>query len=186
MARFSPLYGDETAILALIRNSDEDALVRLFQQNRRPVASFVLRNNGTHDDAEDMLQEALVILWERVRSGRFEQQSKLGTYILGIVKNLWLQRLAKKQRESPLVDNVSVDPPILQEIIDEEDAGELRKAMHKIGEPCRTILLLFYGEDLSMEEIADKMGFANAQTAKSKKYQCKKLLRQVLEGVIDQ
>jgi DNA-directed RNA polymerase specialized sigma24 family protein len=40
------------------------------------VTAFVLRNSGTQDDAEDMLQEALVILWERVRSGRFEYYGK--------------------------------------------------------------------------------------------------------------
>ncbi|MGB6649412.1 MAG: sigma-70 family RNA polymerase sigma factor, partial [Bacteroidota bacterium] len=49
-----------------------------------------------------------------------------------------------------------------------------------LGEPCRTLLLLFYWEERSMGEIAVELGFANADTAKSKKYQCKKALEKLL------
>jgi len=56
----------------------------------------------------------------------------------------------------------------------------VRDALDRLGEPCRTLLILFYWEEASMEEIASRLGFANAETAKSKKYQCKKALEQIL------
>lgn len=146
--------------------------------------AFVTRNHGTVDDGEDLLQESLLVLWERVRSGRFEYASKLSTFLFGVVKNLWLRRLAQKKRETPSDLDPDAHPDegvsLLEGLMESEEAAMVREGLQKIGEQCRELLLLFYWEELSMEEIADKMGFANADTVKSKKYQCKKALARVL------
>jgi RNA polymerase sigma factor (sigma-70 family) len=176
---------DDARILDLIRRGDEQALARLYEANSKMVASFIARNNGTHDDYEDMLQEALVILWERVRSGRFEYGSKLSTFLFATVRNIWLRRLARMKREIPsdLLSNHSPDTgeSVLDMMIEEEEALAVRNALDRIGEQCKKILTLFYWEECSTAEIAERMGFANAETAKSKKYQCKKALEKILK-----
>ena len=176
---------DDSRTLDKIRNGDEEALVALYESNRKMVSSFIARNNGTHDDSEDLLQEALIVLWERVRAGKFEYSSKLSTFIYATVKNIWLRRLAKAKREIPtdLNPDTSADPAesALDSMIEEEETRVVREALDKIGDLCRELLLLFYWEERTMEEIAATMGFANADTAKSKKYQCKKALESVLK-----
>ena len=180
---------DDHRILDLIRKGDEQALVLLYEANKKMISAFLARNNGTHDDYEDMLQEALVILWERVRTGRFEYSSKLSTFLFGIVKNIWLRRLAKAKREIPtdLHAEEYSDPTesSLETMIENEETIAVRSALEKIGEQCKKLLLLFYWEECSMEEIAHKMGFANAETVKSKKYQCKKSLEKILKQTMD-
>jgi RNA polymerase sigma factor (sigma-70 family) len=174
----------DAKVLDLIRKGDEEALVILYESNRRPVSEYVSRNRGTVDDAEDMLQEALVVLWERVRSGRFEYKARLSTFIYATVKNLWFQRLRKQGREQ--TGNLDPDhhpdftPSVLESLIATERAEMVRDALQRIGEQCRKLLLLFYWEELPMEEIAVQLGFANADTAKAKKYQCKKELERIL------
>jgi RNA polymerase sigma factor (sigma-70 family) len=147
------------------------------------VAAFVERNHGTSDDAEDMLQEALVVLWERVRSGKFEYSAKLSTFIFGTVKNLWSRRLVKMRREisDDFTDNnhANGEETLLEGFIRNESVDLMRRAMERLGEQCRKLLLLFYWEELSMEQIASEMNFANAATVKSKKYQCKKELEKM-------
>ncbi len=177
---------DDAKLIDLIRNGDEEALAKLYQSNRKPITSFVLRNNGTRDDAEDMLQEALVVLWERVRSGRFEYSARLGTFLFATVKNMWMRRLARTRREVPMGDNrmdiVDGGDSQLDAMIASDEARAVRDALDALGEPCKKLLLLFYWEELPMEKIAISMGFANADTAKSKKYQCKKALEKALKG----
>ena len=177
----------EAKILDLIRKGDEEALVMLHESNRRPVLDYVSRNHGTEDDAGDVLQEALVILWERVRSGRFEQKAKLSTFIYATARNLWFQRLRRLGRETPRDldpdDHADASISVLESLIESEEAEIVKRALMKIGEQCRKMLLLFYWEELSMEEIADHLGFANADTAKAKKYQCKKELERVLKSL---
>ena len=183
----SPLFylDSDARVLELIRKGDEEALVILYKQNRTMVASYVTRNSGTKDDAEDMLQESLIALWEKVKAGKFEYSAKLSTFIYATVRNLWSRKLARRRRELPQASNAD-DPPdeaasALEDLIEVETTNLVRRAMEKLGEQCRKILLLFYWEDLTMDQIAAQMGLANADTAKAKKYQCKRELESLMK-----
>lgn len=178
----------ERRLVERIARGDDAALASLYDVNWKVTVSYVLRNSGTTDDAKDLLQEALVILWERIRSGRFEASAQLGTFLHGTVRNLWLRRLARRRRESPDTmgdDRASDAPSPFEELVESEEAGLVRDALNRLGDPCRRLLMLFYWEELPMEEIAARMGFANAETAKSKKYQCKKALEALLRGMME-
>jgi RNA polymerase sigma factor (sigma-70 family) len=183
----SPLLflNSDARILDGIRRGDESALVTLYNAHRRPITALVMRNNGTNDDADDIFQEALVVLWERVRAGNYEHTAALGTFLFATARNLWLRRLARARREQPLDpagENTSTDDPSpLEELIEEERTMSIRNALSNLGEPCRSLLVLFYWEEASMDEIARRLGLANAATAKSKKYQCKEQLKRLIE-----
>jgi RNA polymerase sigma factor (sigma-70 family) len=174
----------DARILDLIRKGDEEALVMLYESNRKPIVAYVSRNSGTSDDAEDLLQESLVILWERVRRGKFEYKAQLSTFIYATMKNLWSQRLRGMKRlssgEIDPNDHEDFSPSALDVLIESEHAAMVRDALDRIGGQCRKLLLLFYWEEMSMDEIASRLGFANADTAKAKKYQCKKALERAL------
>jgi RNA polymerase sigma factor (sigma-70 family) len=177
----------DVKLLDRIRRGDEEALAMLYRSNQRAVTALVTRNSGSTDDAADVLQESLVILWERVRSGRYEHAARLDTFLFATARNLWLRRLARLRRETPAEikpdDHPSDDPSPLEEMIESERAGLVKLALMKLGEPCRTLLMLFYWEEASMEEIASRLGLANAETAKTRKYQCKKALQLLLHDI---
>lgn len=182
----SPLlfFNTDSKILDLMKKGDEQALVMLYEANRRMVQAYVLRNHGTEDDAEDLLQDAVIVLWERVRAGTFEYTSKLSTFIYATVQNIWRRRLAQMKRETVTEFSDPNDPEDssspLERLIESDTSKKISAALITLGEPCKTLLLLFYWEECSMEEIAKRMKFANAETAKSKKYQCKKALEEIL------
>jgi RNA polymerase sigma factor (sigma-70 family) len=179
---------EDLKLLDALRNDDDNALADLFRRNRRPVVSFILRNQGTADDAEDVLQEALIVLWERVRNGSFEYQAKLSTFIYATAKNIWFRRLARNRREivsaAETFEIAAKDADPLEELEENERILAVQQAMEKLGNPCRDLLLLYYWEDRSMEEIALKLGFANSDTVKSKKYQCKKALEKIVKVML--
>jgi RNA polymerase sigma factor (sigma-70 family) len=181
----TPLFlNSDARILDGINRGDEEALVELYQSQRKPVFSLVLQNRGSTDDAEDILQESLVILWERVRSGRYTHEAQLGTFIYATARNLWLRRLARARKEisdpSAGMDAATDDRDALEIMMEEEESGWVARGLEKIGSGCKKLLLLYYWEELSMADIAARMGMANAETAKAKKYQCKKALEKAL------
>jgi len=181
----SPLFlSTDARILDSIRRGNEEGLVTLIRACRRQVTSLVLRNNGTLDDAEDVLQDAVVVLWERVRAGRFAYAAKLETFVFATARNLWLRRLARTRREVPGLppDDHTADESdsTLDRMVETEEAALVQEALERLGEPCKSLLLLFYWEERTMGEIAAELGFANADTVKSKKYQCKKALEKLL------
>ncbi len=179
MSRGVFFLDQESRTLSQIRNGDRAGLVGLYEQNRKPIVMHVTRNGGSADDADDILQESVVIVWERVRAGTFEPNARLGTFLFGVARNLWLRRLARRRRELPMVgdpDQVSAD----EEEEEDERVEQVQIAFKQLGEPCRTLLLLYYWERLSMSDVAMHIGFANADVAKAKKYQCKEQLRRLM------
>lgn len=176
----------DAKILDMIRTGNDEGLVMLYEANRKPIRTYVARNSGTHDDAEDLLQEALIVLWERVRTNRFEYKAQLSTFIYATVKNIWRRRLARMRRETPAdieQDTGRIeDASALDIMVESEEANLVHEALDKLGEPCKTLLILYYWEEKTMNEIAEQLKFANADTAKSKKYQCKKELQKFLKG----
>ena len=81
-------------------------------------------------------------------------------------------------------ETAAEDATPLEELEENERIIAVQQAMEQIGNPCRDILLLYYWEERSMEEIAVKLGFANADTVKSKKYQCKKALENLVKKTL--
>jgi len=186
----TPLFflNDDSKLLDALRNGDDSVLEELFDKNRRSVASLVIRNNGTEDDVEDILQESLIVLWERIRKGTFEYQAKLSTFIYATAKNIWLRKLARQRREfTSTIETFDIpngDSTPYEEMEENERVLAVEHAMEEIGNPCRDILLLYYWEEQTMEAIAVKLGFANADTVKSKKYQCKKALEKLVKKAL--
>ncbi|MCU0453858.1 MAG: sigma-70 family RNA polymerase sigma factor [Bacteroidetes bacterium] len=184
MARDVLRFDQDQHVLELIRSGDRAGLMRLYDDNRRPIVSHVTRNGGSADEAEDVLQESVVIVWEKVRTGGFELTARLTTFTFAVARRLWLRKLAQHRREPAvdldpdgLSDDPQAEPPDVDERID-----SMRLAFDRLGEPCRTLLLLFYWEELTMAEVARQLGFANADVAKAKKYQCKEQLRRLMAG----
>ena len=64
----------------------------------------------------------------------------------------------------------------------EEREKVIAKCLNELGETCRNVLMYYYFDDMSMQEIADKLGFANADTAKTKKYKCKEAFDELVKA----
>lgn len=180
----SPQLSDEQIILK-IRQGDEKMLVLLYKRNFDPIRALVQRNSGGRADAEDILQEALVILWQKAQQASFTLSAKLDTFIYSIARNLWLKNLRKNGRlvATSFNEAESLDPPAEAEgdMQEENDqAAILSRYMMQLSDNCRQLLSLFYFDRLDMEEIAERLQLANAQTAKAKKYQCKKKLEALI------
>jgi len=175
----------ERQILERIKANDRGVLSELYNKYQRLIFSHVIRNGGSEKDAEDILQEAVITLWQKVTMGNFELNVKISTYLLAIVKNKWLAQLRKMKKnkiqnlEESLVDE---NPTSLDILVDNEKIQIVRDALNLIAPICKRLLLLFYFEGRSMTDIANILEFANADVAKAKKYQCKNSLEEVLKN----
>lgn len=173
--------GTEQEILSRLQSGDQEALVELYRSNFAMVKSHVLKNNGVVEDAEDLLQEALVVLWQNVRKPDFELTVRISTYIMAVCKNLWLKQLSKTGR---MMGEELIQPQMHSENPVEGRAMDLRKiheALDQLGDTCRNLLIMFYFDGYDMDAIARQMNFNNSDTAKAKKYQCFKKLEEIVK-----
>ncbi len=168
----------DSIVLEKIRNGDESALDFIYKKNYKMMTRLIINNNGTEEEAQDIYQEALIVFWQKARKDEFVLTSKISTYLYSVCLNLWRKELDRKAKLSNEVKET--------EDINNDDKKEREKiiqdAINSLGETCRQVLMYYYFDNMSMQEIADKLGFANADTAKTKKYKCKKELDKLIKS----
>jgi RNA polymerase sigma factor (sigma-70 family) len=90
---------DEEAI-ARIKKGDERALDFLYKKNYKMMTNMIIKNNGSEDEAKDIYQEALLVIWQKALSEDFMLTSKISTYLYSVCKNLWRKELERKSRHT--------------------------------------------------------------------------------------
>ncbi len=162
----------DNEILKRIERGEEKVLDYLYKKYYRMMLKIVLSNNGTEDEAKDVYQEALIVFWQKVSSKQLVLTSKISTYLYSICLNQWRKELDRKSRLS----REEKDGEEYQSFEREESGKIIRECIEELGDPCKSILIHYYFDGMSMSDIAERMNFANTDTAKTKKYKCKKRL----------
>jgi RNA polymerase sigma factor (sigma-70 family) len=148
---------------------------------------MIKTNGGNTQDAEDIFQEALIILCRKIKVPGFELTSKLNTFLYSICRFLWKDECKKTKKQMPLdFDtgfNIS-EQYQMQDLIDQElRARQAEQVINELGDRCRELLLLFYNAGLKLKDIAIKMGYNSEATAKNQKYKCLETARQKLKDL---
>lgn len=164
-------------IFEKICQGDEKSLELIYKKYYRMMTKLVISNSGTEQEAKDIYQEAVVVFWQKAVSGKLVLTSKISTYIYSICQNLWRKELDRKKRLS----NEEKDSEVHLSHDEEERAKIINECIHRLDETCRKVLMYYYFDGMSMQDIADKLGFANTNTAKTKKYKCKKKLDELVK-----
>ena len=167
---------EEKLILKGLAQNDKQAIETIYRANYAMIQSFILNNSGGADDARDIFQEAMIVLFEKARSDSFELSSQIKTYIYSVCRRLWLKRLSQMNRYSGSLDNMEETIPVEEELESHEKRNAdfilMETAMSKIGEPCKSLLDAYYIQKKHMQEIAADFGYTNADNAKTQKYKC--------------
>lgn len=164
-------------ILEKIVSGDEAALDYLYKKYYRMMTNIVLKNNGTEDEAKDVYQEALLAFWQKAASGKLVLTSKISTFLYSICLNQWRKELDRKSRLS----SEEVDREEYQTHDEKERYNIVMQCIGELGDTCKKILTYYYFDGLNMTDIAERLNFANTDTAKTKKYKCKKKLDSLIK-----
>ena len=173
----------EQKLLEGLACNDRKAIETIYKQHYNMVQSLVLNNSGYPDDARDIFQEAMIVLYEKVRSGSFELNCQLKTYLYSVCRRLWLKRLNQMQRISPEVESLGETVPVEDELERHEQRNQdflvMEQSLNNLGEPCRSLLKAYYLGKKNMVEIAGDFGYTNADNAKNQKYKCLMRLKKI-------
>lgn len=167
---------NEQALLKGLAQNDSKAVETLYKSHFGMIQHFVTNNNGSFDDARDIFQEAMILLYEKVQLEHFVLTCQIKTYLFSVCKNLWLKRLQQMGKYStPLStqeESISVEEDLDQ--FEKKDAAFaiMDRALNSLGEPCKSLLEGYYLNKKGMQELASQFGYTNADNAKNQKYKC--------------
>ncbi len=178
------MYNTDEQLLQGFKENDNRAWSTMLnhQDLRKMIFSLVIKNNGNEEDALDVLQDALIVLYEKIQLGTFELSAKLTTYLYGIARNIWYKKLRDQERT---LINTNDDYPEIPDIIEQsltdkkELSGTLNRlsnAMEDISEQCRNLLMAFYGGE-KLNKITEQFGYSNYDSIKNNISKCRKKLK---------
>ncbi len=162
-------------IINNIKKGNREKPMRLLYKEFAKIKVLILKSGGTNEIAQEIFNDSLILLIEKIEQPSFKLTSKLTTYLYGINRFLWKNQLRKENKKQELEwsDTLILNEEDLGYDFDkEEQLNKLEALLEKITEKCKTIIKLFYFEKQSMKQIAERLNFSSVNSAKTQKYKC--------------
>ena len=155
------------------------------------IYSFCIRLTQNREQAEELYQDTFLAMCEEED---WKEEGNVKSYLLGITIKLWQNRKRKfawRKRiaaEIPLskeqgLEAFSADENLEQHMVSKEEQEAVWKAVYKLPEQLRIVILLYYMEDFKVAEIAEKLSLS-ISNVKSKLMRARRYLKQELEDFI--
>jgi RNA polymerase sigma factor (sigma-70 family) len=174
-------YSDEAILEGLRLRSDY--IVNFIYKDYFPLIRFlVTENDGSVEDAEDIFQDGIIIIYNKISINQLNLTSSFKTFMYSVCRNLWLQKLNKRKAIFEKLTDVEEYIALPQNLIQEDSQAETE--LHRIiqihflslEENCQKLLRLF-AKNIPLNEIAVTLGFKTEKYAKTRKYMCKEELK---------
>lgn len=165
----------DLALLKGLAANHATSIEHIYKENYNMVRQLVMTNSGSEDDAADVFQDTMVVLFEKAASPEFQLQCQLKTYIYSVSRRLWLKKLQQYGRfmkVESMEDTAEVEEDLEEHQKMQSNFVLMESSMQKIGEPCKGLLEAYYIKKKQMQEIAVEFGYTNADNAKTQKYKC--------------
>ncbi len=173
-------YADRDIIQGLIKR-DNQVIQFIYDENFGMISHMIVNNSGSDDDAEDVFQEALIIIFKRLREQKdFDLSSNFSTYLYSVARLIWLKRLRENRKMEVTELKREMEEYIEFEEPPPVEDKDLRMAVYQrnlklIPEDCQKILTLT-AKDLSAKEIAEHLGFRSDSYVRKRRHFCKEFL----------
>jgi RNA polymerase sigma factor (sigma-70 family) len=161
----------------------------LYEHYFEDTATEIKLRGGSDDDAADIFQEAVLILIEKIKTGKFRSESSIRTFLVGIARNLWLfekrtrERRSSREMHFSVHENSQADTEGLEigdRVFSKSNTDAIKTMFSQVGEICSKILIGFYYENSSMKNLLQRFHFDNEQVLRNRKARCMKKLKKLL------
>lgn len=160
----------------------------LYKKEYQRIIAYIKNNSGSQEDGEDMFMEALTTLLDRIQRKNFNLTGSLGAFLFMIAQNIWYAELRRRKKERDALDKLATDyeksTPASSEIEQiTETQLQLRRCLEKLNVACRDLLMTFYTDGMTYEEIAEEMEeniLDPIAILKARKYRCMQSLKKCI------
>ncbi len=165
----------DQVLLEQLKTEGNAAFQSLYKLYFPSVRAYITQNKGNDEDAQDIFQETIIVLLQKVRQPNFVLTSSLKTYLYAIAKNTWLKRLRNNRQISveEFEEYQNTGESFADEITPEKTKEEkVQTWFTRITDNCKQILQAIFFYRVPMENLMEKMGWKNKHTAATQQYKC--------------
>jgi RNA polymerase sigma factor (sigma-70 family) len=166
----------DTDLIEGIKNGNHMAIEKLYHLDREGVIKHVINNSGSYDDGADIYQEGVVVVWNKIKTGKYIKQdnAQLKTYLNRICRNLWYKELRGRGKLTTMPDDFEAEDIVEYDYSEKE--RKLEAYFSGLREKCQEVLRLRFWEKKSLEEIAETLN-NSINVIKNHSSDCLKRLR---------
>lgn len=170
--------------IADFKANNECAFGILYDKYFILTKKYILNNSGTSDDAQDVFQDAMMVLFEKLADENFQTYTCLSNYVMGITKNLWLKKLKNKQFYLEFPDQYyktnheEIDIAIENE---RDYMDKLADYLQVISSHCQNLISDIYFKNKNIDEIREKYNYTSKHNAQNQKHKCVEQIKKARE-----
>ena len=177
------IKSSDVDIVQGLKNNNQRAINEVYKRYFKTIKQFIVMNHGDEEDAKDIFQEAMMIVFENCRNNTLELKCSLKTYLYSIARNQWYKKSRSESSMPEFVDSHN-HTEILESIIDDLDPDVIKwserrtffyKMFSQLTKDCQKILKMVL-EGLDLNVITKKMKHNSVQHTKNRRYRCKEQL----------
>jgi RNA polymerase sigma factor (sigma-70 family) len=171
---------DNSFYLKALLNNDSKIIKAIYEDNFYKVKSFIMKNSGQQQDAEDIFQKALMQLAVRYKKERFVIKSSFDAYLFTVCKNLWRRELNKSKTRVTnykLVELKDDNQEIALAVLEQKRWELFTESLELISENCKQILKLFFAK-ISYAEIMNRFNYNSETVVRQRVFKCKNSLKE--------
>lgn len=148
---------DDIDLIKRIQNGDVLAFEVVVKRYQQVLFTFVRRIVRDDAPAEDITQEVLFKMYTRI--DQIDLTKKFSTYLFEIAKNKSIDYLRTKKHMISIDDVELIDEDVsLYDLLVIQDAQtHIAELINSLPKQYQTVITMYYFEDLSYEEIAQKL-----------------------------
>lgn len=148
----------------------------------RPIISFRVKKSlgSASPDWEDVVNEIIINVIEKIKKGEFRGESSIGTFIYTITSRRIVDHIRQKSKVLRHVPEPAAYPDPHIQVENKERAERMAEAIRKLKPKYREILYLYYYKELSREEVAQKLGITPRRVSERVNYS-QKLLKKFIK-----
>lgn len=174
-------------VINSIKNGGQDevnkSISSLYAQNYAKVERYLLAKGSTREQVKDIFQEAILVVFRKIRNGDFRGDSTVSTFLFAVCKIIWLKEVKRESQLGSLTSSLELaDRELLDQPAYEPDRRiELADVIKELGQECQEILVSFYYKKMSMMELKEKYRLDSIGAMKNRKYRCLKSLIAIID-----
>lgn len=165
-------------LLQGIINDDTKAYVTIFDKYWEPVFRFILKKTGNYQQAEDIVQEVFLHVWQRRH--KLTIHTSLKNYLLAVAKYMFFKTIDKEtlQMDFENYDAYGIDTSTPESCFEFEELFErYLLSIEKLPAKYKEVFKLSHQDQLTISEISKKLNLA-PQTVSNRLTTCRQLLKQ--------
>jgi RNA polymerase sigma-70 factor (ECF subfamily) len=171
-------YDEDLVLVERFLAGDQTAFEGLYAKYYDKVFSIACGVLVDHDEAADAVQEIFTLVYRHL--GRFDRRSRFSTWLFRVAVNRSIQEARRHRHRWRNVELDEASAGVAPEEADTTDP-RIQAILARLAPTDRALLVLFYWEELSLQEIADSLG-CNVNAAKTRLYRARERFRVLYEG----